>query len=415
MTKKIKFYSSTFGVIIIFALIFNFYQAHNARGEDDDLLNIEIQQLNTQIQAQKQQLDAIAAKQKDYSAAIAAKQAEKNNLNSQLEILETRAAKAQLEIESANLEISKTDLEARKISLDIIDTNSRIEQQKEHISKLLRLVYKQDQISALEILLLNDSISEFLNQSKYLENANEELRNSLAKLQNDKDRLDKAQIDVQEKAETLNKLKKSLEEKRAQLAYEQEEKNYLLEETRSSEKAYQDLLQQAKREAAQAAAEISSLENTIRNKMAQKDKDRLENSDSTLSWPVPGRTITATFHDPDYPFRRIIGEHSGVDIRSKQGSPLYAAADGYVARVKFDGSTAYAYIMIVHNDGISTVYGHVSGVNVAADQYVTKGQLIGRTGGGAGMPGSGPFSTGAHLHFEVRKGGIPVNPLNYLP
>jgi len=415
MTKKIKFYSGTLGVIIIFALIFGFYQARNARGEDDDLLNIEIQQLNTQIQAQKQQLDAIAAKQKDYSTAIAAKQAEKNNLNSQLEILETRAAKAQLEIESANLEISKTDLEARKISLDIIDTNSRIDQQKEHISKLLRLVYKQDQISALEILLLNDSISEFLNQSKYLENANEELRNSLAKLQNDKDRLDKAQIDVQEKAETLNKLKKSLEEKRAQLAYEQEEKNYLLEETRSSEKAYQDLLQQAKREAAQAAAEISSLENTIRNKMAQKDRDRLENSDSTLSWPVPGRTITATFHDPDYPFRRIIGEHSGVDIRSKQGSPLYAAADGYVARVKFDGSTAYAYIMIVHNDGISTVYGHVSGVNVAADQYVTKGQLIGRTGGGAGMPGSGPFSTGSHLHFEVRKGGIPINPLNYLP
>ncbi len=415
MTKKIKFYSGTVGGIVIFALIFSFYQANNARSEDDDLLNIEIQQLNTQIQAQKQQLDAIAAKQKDYSTAIAAKQAEKNNLNSQLEILETRAAKAQLEIESANLEISKTDLEARKISLDIIDTNSRIDQQKEHISKLLRLVYKQDQISALEILLLNDSISEFLNQSKYLENANEELRNSLAKLQNDKDRLDKAQIDVQEKAETLNKLKKSLEEKKAQLAYEQEEKNYLLEETRSSEKAYQDLLQQAKREAAQAAAEISSLENTIRNKMAQKDKDRLESSDSTLTWPVPGRTITATFHDPDYPFRRIIGEHSGVDIRSKQGSPLYAAADGYVARVKFDGSTAYAYIMIVHNDGISTVYGHVSGVNVAADQYVTKGQLIGRTGGGAGMPGSGPFSTGAHLHFEVRKGGIPVNPLNYLP
>lgn len=415
MIKKIKLYSGTFGVIIIFALIFSFYQANNARGEDDDLLNIEIQQLNTQIQAQKQQLDAIAAKQKDYSVAIAAKQAEKNSLSSQLEILEVRAAKAQLEIDSANLEISKTNLEAKKISLDIVDTNSRIDQQKEHISKLLRLVYKQDQVSTLEILLLNDSISEFLNQSKYLENANEELRDSLSKLQNNKDRLNKAQREVQEKTETLNKLKKSLEEKKAQLAYQQEEKNYLLEETRSSEKAYQDLLQQAKREAAQAAAEISSLENTIRDKMAQKDKDRLENSDSTLTWPVPGRTITSTFRDPEYPFRRIIGEHSGVDIRSKQGSPLYAAADGYVARVKFDGSTAYAYIMIVHNDGISTVYGHVSGVNVAADQYVTKGQLIGKTGGGPGMPGSGPFSTGAHLHFEVRKSGIPVNPLNYLP
>jgi len=386
-----------------------------ALGQDDDMANAEIQQLNQQIQSQKQQLESLAERQKAYTQAIAAKQAEKNTLNSQLEILEARNTKAQLEIDAANLEINKTNLESKKISLDIIDINSRIDQQKDHIGKLIRLVYKQDQISSLEILLLNNSISEFLNQSQYLENANEELRSSLAKMQNDKDRLDKAQQDIQEKSRQLASLKKDLEEKKAQLAYEQSEKNYLLEETRSSEKAYQDLLKQAKKEAAQAAAEIASLENTIRQKMAQKDKDRLSNSDSTLDWPTPGRTITAAFHDPDYPFRRIIGEHSGIDIRSKQGSPLYAAADGYVARAKFDGSTAYAYIMIIHNDGISTIYGHVSGVNVAADQYVVKGQLIGKTGGGAGMPGSGPFSTGSHLHFEVRKNGIPVNPLDYLP
>ncbi len=412
-TRKLSkyFISALFATALVFCII----KIDNAFGEVDDNVNAEIQQLNNQIQVQKQQLDSIANRQKAYSQAIAEKQAEKNSLNSQLEILEVRTAKAQLEIESANVEINKTDLESKKISLDIMDTNERIDQQKTHIGKLLRLVYKQDQISTLEVLLLNDSISEFLNQSKYLQNANDELRNSLNKLQNDKESLDKAQIDIQEKGAQLNKLKKELEEKKSQLAYEQSEKNYLLEETRSSEKAYQDLLKQAKKEASQAAAEIASLERTIRDKMTQSDKNRLAGSDSTLSWPVAGRTITATFHDPEYPFRRIIGEHSGVDIRSKQGSPLYAAADGYVARVKFDGSTAYAYIMIVHNDGISTVYGHVSGTNITADQYVTKGQLIGRTGGGAGMPGSGPFSTGAHLHFEVRKGGIPVNPLDYLP
>jgi murein DD-endopeptidase MepM/ murein hydrolase activator NlpD len=403
------------GTFFLGAIFLSIIKINLASGQEDEMFNQEIQQLNSQIQAQKQQLDALADRQKAYTQAIAAKQAEKNNLNSQLALLEARGNKAQLEIDQTNLEISKSDLEAKKIAMDIMDANNRIDQQKEHIAKLLRLVYKQDQISTLEILLLNDSISEFLNQAKYLENANEELKNSLAELQNDKERLEKAQIESREKGVELAKLKKDLEEKKAQLNYEESEKNYLLEETRSSEKAYQELLQRAKKEASQAAAEIAGLENTIRDKMAQKDKDRLANSDSTLSWPVPGRTITATFHDPDYPFRRIIGEHSGVDIRSKQGSPLYAAADGYVARVKFNGSTAYAYIMIVHNDGISTVYGHVSGANVAADQYVSKGQLIGKTGGGTGMPGSGPFSTGAHLHFEVRKNGLPVNPLEYLP
>ncbi|MDD2680882.1 MAG: peptidoglycan DD-metalloendopeptidase family protein [Patescibacteria group bacterium] len=394
-------------------LFFVIFQITPAWGEDD-LLDMEIQQLNNQIQSQKQQLDSLAEKQKAYSQAIAAKQAEKMTLSSQLGLLETRVAKAESEIESTNLEINKTDLEARKISLDILDTNSRVDSQKEHISKLLRLMYKQNQVSALEVLLLNDSISEFLNQAKYLENANDELKNTLVKLQSDKDKLERAQLNIKDKRKELADLKNEMENQKSELEYQKSAKNSLLEETKSSESAYQDLLAKAKKEAQQTESEISNLERTIRDKMAQSSKDRLSSSDSTISWPVVGHVITATFHDPDYPFRRIIGEHSAIDIRAKQGSPLYAAADGYVARVKFDGSSAYAYIMIIHDNGLSTVYGHVSGVNVEADQYVTKGQRIGSTGGGPGMPGSGPFSTGSHLHFEVRKNGIPVNPLNYL-
>ena len=384
-------------------------------GQEDDAFNAEIKALNQQIQTQKQQLESLANKQKQYAQQIAAKQQEKNTLSSQLSLLADKAAQTELEIESTNISINKTNLEAQKISLDIIDTNATIEAQKDRIAKLLRLVYKQDQVSSLEVLLLNDSISEFLNHAKYLENANNELRQNLNQLQYDKERLDQAKINIDNKNKELNTLKQNLESNKSKLEYEQSLQANLLEETKQSEQAYQNLLQEAKRQAAQAEAEISNIENTIRSKMAQKDKDRLNNSDSSIAWPISGRYVTATFHDPDYPFRRIIGEHSGIDLRSPQGSPLYAAADGYVARVKFDGSTAYAYIMIIHNDGLSTVYGHVSGVNVEADQYVVKGQLIGKTGGGPGRPGSGPFSTGSHLHFEVRKNGIPVNPLDYLP
>jgi len=413
MFKESKILKILTATIVLALILFVLYKISPVWGEDD-LLNLEIQQLNNQIQSQKQQLDSLAEKQKAYSQAIAAKQEEKNSLSSQLSLLDDKVSKAELEIDSTNLEINKADLEARKISLDILDTNSRIDAQKEHISKLLRLVYKQDQVSSLEILLLNDSISEFLNQVKYLENANEELKDSLVKLESNKEKLERAQLNAKEKRRELADLKEEMEKQKAQLEYQQAEKNNLLEATKSSESAYQDLLKQAKREAQQAEAEISGLEKTIRDKMAQSSKDRLASSDSTISWPGIGRTVTATFHDPDYPFRRIIGEHSAIDIRAKQGSPLYAAADGYVARVKFDGSSAYAYIMIIHDGGLSTVYGHVSAVNVEADQYVTKGQRIGSTGGGPGMPGSGPFSTGSHLHFEVRKNGIPVNPLNYL-
>ena len=130
-------------------------------------------------------------------------------------------------------------------------------------------------------------------------------------------------------------------------------------------------------------------------------------------WPVPENIITSTFHDPDYPFRYLF-EHPAIDIKAAQGTTLRAAASGYVARVQING-TNYGYIMIVHGDGLSTVYGHVSASFVSADDYVIQGQPIGKSGGMPGTTGAGPLTTGPHLHFEVRKNGIPVNPLNYLP
>jgi len=378
-------------------------------------IDAEIKALNDKIQAQKKQMDNLASKQKAYQDAIDKTRQDQDSLNNQLSILENRAAKTQLDIESTNVDIDKTNLEIKKIQLDIENVNSDIDTEKEHIGNLLRLVYKQDQVSTIEMLLLNDNLSEFLNQAKYLENTNDKIKEGLDSLTNKKDQLEKSQLDLDAKNKDLTALKTDLEKKVDDLSYEQQSKGAILEETKSSEAEYQRLLNEAKKQQLQAENEVAGLEATIRQKMSQKDKQKLESGSSDIAWPITGRTITTYFHDPDYPYRKIIGEHPAIDIRSPQGSTLRAAADGYVARVKFDGSTAYSYIMIIHNNGLSTVYGHVSGVSVVTDQYVHQGDVIGKTGGAPHGIGSGPFTTGSHLHFEVRKDGIPVNPLNYLP
>ena len=384
-------------------------------GQNNLSADQEINDLNQKIADSKKQIDALKVRQQEYQNQISAKQKDKANLNNQISIIDNSLAKNQLAIESANLEIDKTMLEIKKTEVDSANLDDSIEKQKDHIATLLRLVYKQDQVSALEMLLLNDSLTEFLNQAKYLQDANNEILSSVDKLKQDKEQIDQNRKTLEEQNTQLASLKTQLDTKKDNLSYDQENKSYLLEVTKSSEKEYQALLQKAKREQLQAEAEVAGIEQLIRQRMSEKDKNLLNNGNNTIAWPVPKNVIVTQFHDPEYPYRNIIGEHPAVDIRAKQGTVLTAAADGYVAKVKFDGSKNYSYIMIIHGDGLATVYGHVSAVYVATDQYVTQGQAIGRSGGMPGGIGSGPFTTGPHLHFEVRLNGLPVDPEKYLP
>ncbi len=378
-------------------------------------LDSEISDLNLKIQNQKKQLETLQQRQQEYQAQIRLKQNDRINLSNQLSILDNRLAQAQLDIEGVNIEIDKTSLEIKKVEIDSANLDKEMEVKKTHIANLLRTMYQQGQVSTLEVLLLNDSLSDFLDQAQYLSDTNTKISESLDELKADKARLDQNTVLLGEKSTELVALKSKLEEKRGNLSYEQENKNYILEETKSSEREYQNLLQKSKREQLQAEAEISNAEQLIRQKMSQKDKVKLSEGNNTIAWPVPKNVIVATFHDSDYPYRKIIGEHPAVDIRAKQGTGITAAADGYVAKVKFDGDKRYAYIMIIHGDGLATVYGHVSAVYVMTDQYVKQGQPIGRSGGMPGGIGSGGFTTGPHLHFEVRLNGLPVNPEKYLP
>lgn len=394
----------------LFLIIFVFSLPLGMMAED---ANDEIKALNKDIQAKQSEIEAIQEKQEVYSKIIAQKQGERASLSNQLAILENRLAKAELDIENTNIEIDRVGLEIKKVDLEIQDKDKKINQQKEHLTSVLQLIQRQDSSSLLEVLLLNNSLADFVNQVKYLEDINDEIGESLDALNQYKAQLKEQKDILVEKNRNLVSLKSQLEEQQDALSGERENKNYVIAQTKSSEAEYQRLLAAAKLEQEQAAAEIVSLEKAVRSKLSGISGDTLEFNDNGLIWPVPRNVITATFHDPDYPFRYIF-EHPGVDIRAGQGTTLRAAASGYVARAK-DAGMGYSYIMIVHGDGLATVYGHVSKIYVSEDEYVVQGQAIGASGGMPGTPGAGNLTTGPHLHFEVRLDGIPVNPLEYLP
>ena len=124
-------------------------------------------------------------------------------------------------------------------------------------------------------------------------------------------------------------------------------------------------------------------------------------------WPLRGR-LTDGFGDRRNPFRRRSSEfHPGQDIAALWGTPVSVTADGTVV---FAGSKkGYGRMVIVdHGNNISTRYGHLSRIDTTVGALISRGEQI-------GLVGSTGRSTGPHLHYEVRVGQVPVNPLVYLP
>ncbi|MDQ2681700.1 MAG: peptidoglycan DD-metalloendopeptidase family protein [Candidatus Eremiobacteraeota bacterium] len=120
-----------------------------------------------------------------------------------------------------------------------------------------------------------------------------------------------------------------------------------------------------------------------------------------LAWPVTG-TITSPFGMRRSPFGSGLEFHQGLDIAAPTGTTVTAAAAGTIISAGWYGGYGN-YILIDHGGGLSTGYGHLSQIFVAAGQSVQRGQAIGAVG-------STGASTGPHLHFEVRVNGKPVDP-----
>lgn len=402
--------------LLVLVIFFASKNLNIIQAETEQILNAEINQLNNQIQTQKDYLKKIQKKQQEYSKAIKEKQNDKASLENQLSILENRIEKAKLDIEAVKIEIDQLELEIQKVKAEIKNKNDKITTEKEHIANILKMMHVQNQTNSLEIILMNESLADFLNQMSYLEDINKEIRDSLNTLKDYKKQLEKQEVKLSEKNDELMTTKQKLEEKKQALENEVKSKVLVLEQVKESEKEYQSLLAAAKREQANASADIAGMEREMRAKIEalnSKSGQKLEMNPNGFIWPVTKNTITATFHDPDYPFRYIF-EHPGIDIRAAQGTQLKAVASGYIARSKV-GGPSYGYIMIIHGDGLSSVYGHASKSYVKEDEYVQQGQVIGLSGGMPGTQGAGNLTTGPHLHFEIRKDGIPVNPLGYLP
>jgi murein DD-endopeptidase MepM/ murein hydrolase activator NlpD len=131
-----------------------------------------------------------------------------------------------------------------------------------------------------------------------------------------------------------------------------------------------------------------------------------------LSWPLSHFTITQLFGPSNVALEPAFGPyrhfHSGIDISAALGAPVMAAADGVVVAVGHSTSGYGTYVVIAHGPGIATLYGHLLETQAREGDRVVRGQVI-------GLEGSTGFSTGPHVHFELRVNNLAIDPMPYLP
>jgi murein DD-endopeptidase MepM/ murein hydrolase activator NlpD len=125
----------------------------------------------------------------------------------------------------------------------------------------------------------------------------------------------------------------------------------------------------------------------------------------------PGQDIWLLPMRSNYDVSSLFGarwgtQHPGIDMTAVEGTRYFSVADGTVILARYNGGYGYN-VMVEHAGGVVTVYGHSSKLLVKEGQRVVAGQLLGLTGNTG-------FSTGPHLHFEIRVGGKPIEPLAFM-
>ena len=390
----------------------------------------KIQPLKTQQATLENQLIIFSNQQKKITEKI-------HNLEKQINVKRIKIAKFTELIERANIEIE----EEKELLLDLIKQiylEERTNQSKNNIIFYL-----------IESFTSKKSLSQELKNVEYIRLIEQIGRKIFLDLENAIQVLLQKQEEIEKKKKLFNGLKKLLNQEKDNLNLYISSRQDLLTKTQGQEKEYQKLLTESKKKYEKTILAISHLKTNKDNIQAKLNQLKNETSAelrlnqekmlqeilkttptveeyqieglltdkifaSPLMWPIsPSKGLTSYFLDPSY--EEYFGvKHYAIDIRASQGTPVRAPASGYVQEV-VDNGLDYSYIILVHKNNLSTLYGHLSTIFVKKDQIIQMGQVIGRSGGTPGTKGSGLMTTGPHLHFEVHEEGVNKNPLNYLP
>lgn len=260
------------------------------------------------------------------------------------------------------------------------------------------LYIKSGDIVYLDVLLSSNSVSEFISNyyliGEIVRYDNELLEN----IENQKTQIEEIKNSLEEKQENIKTVKKNKEKTTIALENAKVIRNSYINKLTEEEKETQSKIDGYQTELNNLEAQIVAL--TTGNIGS-------DYIGGEFAWPAPGyTTITSRFGMRIHPILKVARVHSGTDIAMPTGAYVIAANDGVVIQAMY--TTGYGnMVMIDHGGGVVTLYGHGSEIIVQTGQEVKKGDIIMKAG-------STGWSTGPHLHFEVRINGTAVNSLPFI-
>lgn len=328
---------------------------------------------------------------------------QKEEVSAEMSELTEKVEAAQGEVDAVQESIDAKQIEINAAEAEIEQTKIDIAERQEGLNDRLRTMYKNGSVGYLDVLLGSNSISEFLNNLEMIQRIYRNDQNTL--------------VELETQHVILSEKQAVLETERAALNEEMVKKQAKQEELTASQAALQEKLDALNAEADAISAEIAERQRQLeeQRKQEEAEKEQSGNSGNTSGsgvgtgrfiWPCDSRYITSEFGYRIHPLTGIWTGHTGLDIGCSMYDPVYASDSGTVILSGWYGGYGYA-VVIDHGDGMSTLYGHNEELHVSVGDRVSQGEVI-------ASAGSTGWSTGPHVHFEVRINGEYVDPMDYL-
>jgi len=332
----------------------------------------------------------------------------------QLDQLRNEVASLRNRIAIVQTQLNKKEAELKEAKARLAELRDRLKQSLRVLRQRLVDIYESNTPDAMTVILNSKGFNDMVTRYDYMQRIQSQdtsIAVRVKHLRNEEtetvDRVRAARNAIADKKAELEQTQATLEAKQSDLAAAQQKDQQILGQVQQTQDQLEgdigdisaqiasQLQAQQQAEAAAAAAQASSGTTSAPTGPVQGE------SSSGMIWPVNG-PVTSPFCEQ----RAWESCHPGIDIAAAEGTPIQAAAAGTVAIAGLEGGYGN-YTCIDHGSATTSCYGHQQSISVSVGESVAQGQTIGTVG-------STGFSTGPHLHFEVRVNGSPVDPMGYL-